>query len=200
MGVWALCVSVFGVPAAEAVSQFPGPPLEDPPTSPPHEGRGRSWGERGGTSGARAASSLCCHSGPTQRRSRCDSLSGAAVAAKAASHTLKFGVSANGVTPREPQANDWRDGRAGLISSSHQLTGSFSGPASGLANAQGDDLAGVQRTKQSGVKATTASSSSGPLSRKREGGGSRSLGMGMGRSRDMCRRTHVRPRCQPNSL
>ena len=35
--------------AAEAMSQFPGPPqLLVPPTSPPHERRGRSWGERGG--------------------------------------------------------------------------------------------------------------------------------------------------------
>jgi hypothetical protein len=41
--------------AAEAVSRFPGPPLEDPPTSPPHELTGAPWGERGGTTGARAA-------------------------------------------------------------------------------------------------------------------------------------------------
>ena len=30
---------------------------------------------------------------------------------------MKFGVSAAGVTPREPQADDWRDGRAELIRS-----------------------------------------------------------------------------------
>lgn len=41
--------------AAEAVSRFPGPPLEDPPTSPPHWLTGAPWGERGGTTGARAA-------------------------------------------------------------------------------------------------------------------------------------------------
>ncbi len=46
----------WGSTAAEAVSRLPGPPLEDPPTSPPHPGWGRSWGERGGTTGARAAS------------------------------------------------------------------------------------------------------------------------------------------------
>jgi hypothetical protein len=44
-----------GFLAAEAVSQFPGPPLEDPPTSPPRKSTGALWGERGGTTGARAA-------------------------------------------------------------------------------------------------------------------------------------------------
>jgi hypothetical protein len=34
--------------AAEAVRRFPGPPLEDPPTSPPHPWMGAPWGERGG--------------------------------------------------------------------------------------------------------------------------------------------------------
>ena len=125
-GGWAF-VFCIGIPAAEAVSQFPGPPLEDPPTSPPHEGRGRSWGERGGTSGARAADSFLR---PPQRRGRCDSSSGAAVAAQAATQTLKFGVTAAGVTPREPQANDWRGGRAGLISSS--LEWKFQRPGIGL--------------------------------------------------------------------
>ena len=41
--------------AAEAVSWFPGPPLEDPPTSPPRPQDGGLWGERGGTTGALAA-------------------------------------------------------------------------------------------------------------------------------------------------
>jgi hypothetical protein len=44
-----------GFSAAEAVSRFPGPPLEDPPTSPPRNSTGAPWGERGGTTGARAA-------------------------------------------------------------------------------------------------------------------------------------------------
>ena len=34
----------FAVEAAEAVSQFPGPPLEDPPTSPPHSLTGAQLG------------------------------------------------------------------------------------------------------------------------------------------------------------
>jgi hypothetical protein len=32
--------------AAEAVRRFPGPPLEDPPTSPPHKGTGVVGGAR----------------------------------------------------------------------------------------------------------------------------------------------------------
>src|SRR5258707_1776124 len=54
--------------AAEAVSQFPGPPLEDPPTSPPREIDGGLWGERGGTSGARAA---LMHSDAAAQRPMC---------------------------------------------------------------------------------------------------------------------------------
>ena len=64
--------------AAEAVSRFPGPPLEDPPTSPPHGLTGAPWGERGGTTGARAALSPRA----AQRRGRCASSPGAAVAAQ----------------------------------------------------------------------------------------------------------------------
>src|SRR3990167_3448175 len=39
----------------ETVSQSPGPPLKDPPTSPPHLWMGAPWGEWGGSDGARAA-------------------------------------------------------------------------------------------------------------------------------------------------
>ena len=45
----------------------------------------------------------------------------------------------------------------------------FSGPASGMAGDRGDDLAGVQQTKRSGVNGAPVSSSSGPRSRTREG-------------------------------
>jgi hypothetical protein len=64
--------------AAEAVSRFPGPPLEDPPTSPPRNSTGAPWGERGGTTGARVAP----YQRPAQRRGRCASSPGAAVAAQ----------------------------------------------------------------------------------------------------------------------
>ena len=39
------------------MSRFPGPPLEDPPESPPRNSTGAPWGERGGTTGAPAATS-----------------------------------------------------------------------------------------------------------------------------------------------
>ena len=64
--------------AAEALSQFPGPPLEDPPTSPPRNSTGARGGERGGTTGARAAKLPRA----AQRRGRCASSPGAAVAAQ----------------------------------------------------------------------------------------------------------------------
>ena len=105
--------------AAEAVRQLPSPPLEDPPTSPPHEGRGRSWGERGGTLGARAvrvsgvaATQPVCHQGRRRRTT------GATVAAKTPAHTMSIGGSAAGVTPSEATPRDWRGGRAGAITSS----------------------------------------------------------------------------------
>jgi hypothetical protein len=108
---------VFGL-AAEAVRQLPGPPLEDPPTSPPHEGRGRSWGERGGSPGARAApcsgyaaTQPVCHQGSRRRTT------GASGAAKTPAHAVSIGGSAAGVTPSEPQVNDWRGGRADAITS-----------------------------------------------------------------------------------
>src|SRR3990167_3033401 len=39
----------------ETVSQSPGPPLQDPPTSPPPLWMGAPWGDDGGPIGARAA-------------------------------------------------------------------------------------------------------------------------------------------------
>ena len=105
--------------AAEAVRQLPGPPLEDPPTSPPHEGRGRSWGERGGSPGARAARGSgdaamqpVCHQGSRRRTT------GASGAAKSPAHDMSIGDSATGVTPSEAKPSDWRGGRAGAITSS----------------------------------------------------------------------------------
>ena len=68
------------------------------------------------------------------------------------------------MTPREPKVSDWRGGRAGPVTSRHSAA-----RASGMAGDWGDDLAGVQRTKRSGVNGTPVSSSSGPRSRTREG-------------------------------
>lgn len=72
-----------GLNAAEAVRRFPGPPFEDPPTSPPRPGTGASWGERDGTTRAQAATRRAA------RRKR-----------EAARKDMSSGASAAGVTPR----------------------------------------------------------------------------------------------------
>jgi hypothetical protein len=70
------------------------------------------------------------------------------------------GGSAADVTPREPQASDWRGGRAAASTSLHPV---FSGPAPGLAGDRGGDLAaaapsGAQRSDlQAGQFAKRAS-------------------------------------------
>jgi hypothetical protein len=79
-------------------------------------------------------------------------------------NTTSSGGPAADVTPSEPKVSDWRGGRAAASTSKN-----FSGPASGMAGDRGDDLAGVQRTKRSGVNGTPGSSSSGPRSCTREG-------------------------------
>ncbi len=61
---------------------------------------------------------------------------------------------------RDTKRSDWRGGRAGA-----NTPKAFSGPASGVAADQGDDLADVQRTKRSAVIETPVSSSSGRRSR-----------------------------------
>ena len=60
------------------------------------------------------------------------------------------GGSAADVTPREPQASDWRGGRAadrwlssGAAAAGTSLHRVFSGPAPGLAGDRGGDLAGA---------------------------------------------------------
>jgi len=54
--------------------------------------------------------------------------------------TTSSGGSAADVPPREPQASDWRGGRAAASTSLHPV---FSGPAPGLAGDRGGDLAGA---------------------------------------------------------
>ena len=105
----------WGSSAAEAVSQFPGPPLEDPPTSPPRDSTGALLG------GARWDDwrTRCPVFAAMQRRGRCASLPGAAVAAKTTAQPARSGASAADVTPSEPKVRDWRGGRAGPITSSH---------------------------------------------------------------------------------
>ena len=89
-----------GFPAAEAVSRLPGPPLEDPPTSPPHPLTGALWGERGGAPGACVASNAFRSAAATQR------------AAKPTAPFTRCGDPAADVTPSESKVSDWRGGRA----------------------------------------------------------------------------------------
>jgi hypothetical protein len=118
--------------AAEAVSRFPGPPLEDPPTSPPHKLTGAPWGERGGTTGARAAP-------PHGRRSVA-----ADVPARLAQRLQRSRPNDHEQRRlcgrRATKRSDWRGGRAAASTSLHPV---FSGPAPGLAGDRGGDLAGA---------------------------------------------------------
>jgi hypothetical protein len=140
--------------AAEAVSRFPGPPLEDPPTSPPHKLTGAPWGERGGTTGARAASS----------HGRCS---------VAADVPVRLAQRLQRSRPRDHEQrrlcgrratkrSDWRGGRAAARTS---LNSVFSGPAPGLAGGRGDGLARAQLTERSVVREQRASPSSGIVGR-----------------------------------
>jgi len=80
----------------------------------------------GGAAGGSAVGRLA-HALPRvramQRRGRCASLSGAAVAAKATARPLRSGASAADVTPSEPKVSDWRSGRAGPTIPSIQRPG-----------------------------------------------------------------------------
>jgi hypothetical protein len=78
----------------------------------------------------------------------CDSLPGATAAASEPSNDPKLGGTAAGVTRSGPKGSDWRAGRAGLNTSTPSALQRFSGPASGLAGARGDDLAGLPRSAQ----------------------------------------------------
>ena len=147
------------ISAAEAVSQFPGPPLEDPPTSPPHlltgaqlgGARWDDWRTRCPVFGQRsvAADVPACWRG------------GCSGGARQAHEVRRL------CGRRDTKRSDWRGGRAGPITSTHSMHSAAR--ASGMAGDRSDDLAGVQRTKRSGVNGTSVSSSSGPRSRTREG-------------------------------
>ena len=91
---------VLSLLAAQAVRRSPGPPYSGPPASPPHEGRGRSLGERGG---------------PTWRTG-CIPAFRRAYASGSAPHTFPCaGGSAADVTPSAQ--HDWQGGRAGARTS-----------------------------------------------------------------------------------
>ena len=122
--------------AAEAVSQFPGPPLEDPPTSPPHKLTGAPWGEHGGTTGARAAPSPRS----AQRCGRCASSPGAAVAAQPTERSRAVAA----LRPTCHQGSRRRaTGAAVEPLRASVCVPAFSGPAAGMAGDRGGDLAGA---------------------------------------------------------
>jgi len=131
-----------GLLAAEAVSQFPGPPLEDPPTSPPHWLTGAPWGERGGTTGARAAS-------PRGRRSVAADVP-VRLAQRLQRSRPKDHERRRLCGRRATKRSDWRGGRAadrwlcsGKVAAGTSLHPVFSGPAPGMAGDRGGDLAGA---------------------------------------------------------
>ena len=118
--------------AAEAVSRFPGPQLEDPPTSPPHN----SKGARGGSAVGRLAHGLPL---PHGRRSVA-----ADVPARLAQRLQRSRPDDHEQRRlcgrRATKRSDWRGGRAAASTSLHPV---FSGPAPGLAGDRGGDLAGA---------------------------------------------------------
>ena len=133
----------------ETVSQSPGPPLKDPPTSPPHLWMGAPWGECGGSDGARAAPRLFGR--PAKRRRPSE---------------LSSGGSADGVTPSAATGAAFEPLRS---PQGFAVSGSPSGPASGMAGDRGDDLAGRTGPERSGGSGTNISSSSGLVPAQREG-------------------------------
>ena len=124
-----------GFSAAEAVSQFPGPPLEDPPTSPPHKLTGAPWGERGGTTGARAATSC-------GRRSVAADVP-ARLAQRLQRSRPNIHEQRRLCGRRATKRSDWRGGRAAASTS---VPPDFSGPATGMAGDRGGDLAGAAQS------------------------------------------------------
>jgi len=153
-----------GVPAAEAVSRFPGPPLEDPPTSPPHPWMGAPWGERGGTTGARAASTA----------------GGAATRSRPPGHEQR----------RPRGRRDTKRAEGARLARRSSRCEHFSAPRTSAARLRAWRVTGVtiwpapHRAKRSAATCKPASSSSGLRSRaagRRES--PRSAGTGMGRGR-----------------
>jgi hypothetical protein len=140
----------------EAVSPSPGPPLKDPPTSPPHRGMGAPWGDDGGPMGAGAALSS----------------SGAAAKRRRPHHLSSGGCRGRRDTKlTEGQRLARRSSRCHHVFKDSGVQGFWtsSGPAPGMAGDRGDGLAGGTRPQQSGGSGSTASPSSGLVRAQREG-------------------------------
>ena len=135
--------------------------LKIPPQVPLARSTGACWGERGGTTGARAATPA----------------GGAAKRSRPPCHEQRRPCGR-----RATKRSDWRGGRAAASTSMDSVS---SGPASGVAGGRGDDLAGAKPTQRSVVGAAPVSSSSAlVVHAQREGSKSaRSPGTGTGRCR-----------------
>lgn len=118
--------------AAEAVSRFPGPPLEDPPTSPPRN----STGARGGSAVGRLAHGLHPRLG---RRSVASDVP-ARLAQRLQRSRPNDHEQRRLCGRRATERSEWRGGRAAANNSTHSVS---SGPAPGLAGDRGGDLAGA---------------------------------------------------------
>jgi hypothetical protein len=118
--------------AAEAVSRLPGPPLEDPPTSPPRN----STGARGGSAVGRLAHGL-----PPPRGRRSVAADVPARLAQRLQRSRPHDHEQRRLCGRRAtKRSDWRGGRAAARTSLNPV---FSGPATGMAGDRGGDLAGA---------------------------------------------------------
>lgn len=108
------------------MSRLPGPPLEDPPTSPPRN----STGARGGSAVGRLAHGL-----PLPRGRRSGATDVPACLAQRLQRSRPHDHEQRRLCGRrDTKRSDWRGGRAAASTSRHSV---FSGPASGLAGARG---------------------------------------------------------------
>ena len=123
---------------------------------------------------------------------RCARSPGAADARRCPHHPLRAGGSAARVTPRQPQANDWRVGRAGSIRKKS------SGPASGVAGDRGGELADAQRPERSAVSEAPGCSPSALVHATHEGKGRAIPGHGNGALAQRHARDQ-RPKSRPGS-
>ena len=110
--------------------------LKIPPQVPLARSTGACWGERGGTTGARAANTA----------------GGAAARSRPPCHEQRRPCGR-----RATKRSDWRNGRA---AASTPIDSVFSDPASGVAGGRGDDLAGAKHTQRSVVGTAQVRSSS----------------------------------------
>ena len=129
--------------------------LKIPPQVPLAIRRGRSWGERGGTTGARAAP----RSGDAASRPMCQ-LAWRGGCSEDASRAHE----ARRLCGRRDTKGTEGERLARRSSRTDHFNG-FSGPASGVAGDRGDDLAAAQPTERSVAREAAASSSSGRRSR-----------------------------------